>query len=103
MKIQYVSDVTNKIYNSAQECEAAEKAFHEKQNREKIEKERAAAFRKEAADKVSKARADMLAAQKAYKEALTAFCHDYGPYHESIKPTDFDDALPTLLNLLNIL
>lgn len=105
--MKYYSEVTRTTYNTAAECIAAEKAHEAEQKREeerrqkealalKEKKEKEAAARKEAAAKVEEARKVMVEAQKAYRDALTDFCANYGTYHASLSsvhdiPTLFSD------------
>ena len=104
--MKYYSEKLNKFYNTALECEQAEFAAKEQENREKIQKERevalakekkekAIAERKAAAEKVDAARKAMTEAQSAYKKELEAFCQKYGTYHYS---TSNVKDIPTLFN-----
>lgn len=90
--LKYYSDVTNKFYDSPEEVNQAEFELKQKENLEKIRKEREAALakekkekelaeRKELASKVDEARKNYLAAQKEYREQLEGFCKKYGTYH----------------------
>lgn len=95
MAIKIYSDKTQKFYNTVDEANRAEFELKEKENLEKIRKEREAAEakakkekeaseRKDAAEKVDAARKAMVEAQKAYREELEKFCKQYGPYHFSL-------------------
>ena len=106
MAIKVYSDKTNKFYNTIEEANRAEFELKEKENREKIQKERelalakekkekALAERKAAAEVVDTARKSYLEAQKAYKKALEDFCGKYGTYHYS---TNSADEIPTLFD-----
>lgn len=96
MALKYYSDKTNKFYNTAEEANRAEFELKEKENLEKIKKEREAALAKEKkekelaerkalATKVDEARKNYLAAQKAYREELEGFCKKYGTYHYTVE------------------
>lgn len=74
---------------------AKEKALRE----EKEKKEQLAAERKADADKVEVAHKNMVAAQKAYREALDAFVEKYGSYHLSLSGAD---AIPHLFDIFNL-
>lgn len=112
MAIKIYSDKTNKFYNSVEEANRAEFELKEKENLEKIQKEREAALAKEkkekamaerkaAAEKVDHARKAYLEAQKAYRTELEQFCKTYGTYHYS---TNSADDIPSLFDFFgNIL
>lgn len=104
--MKYYSERLNKFYNTADECERAEFEAKEKENLEKIKKERelalakeqkekALAERKAAAEKVDTARKAYLEAQKTYRAELEGFCKQYGTYHYS---TNNADEIPSLFD-----
>lgn len=104
--IKIYSDKTNKFYNSVEEANRAEFELKEKENLEKIKKEREVALakqekekklaeRKAAAEVVENARKAYLEAQKAYRKALEEFCEKYGTYHYS---TNNADEIPSLFD-----
>ena len=106
MAIKIYSDKTQKFYNSVEEANRAEFELKEKENLEKIKKERelamakeqkekALAERKAAAEKVDLARKAYNEAQKNYRNELEAFCKKYGTYHYS---TNGADEVPTLFD-----
>ena len=97
--MKYYSDVLNKVFENSNDCLAAEREYLAKQEKEKLEKERAAALRKEAADRVEAARKTMEKAQSEYKKELEAFCKKYGTYHYS---TTSADGLPHLFDIFNL-
>lgn len=107
--MKYYSEKLNKFYNTADECERAEFEAKEKENLEKIKKERelalakeqkekALAERKAAAEKVDTARKEYLEAQKTYRAELEGFCKKYGTYHYS---TNNADEIPNLFDWFN--
>ena len=104
--MKYYGERTNKLYNTEKECMEAEFKAKEKENLEKIEKERALAIAKEkkekevaerkaAAESVDAARKQYVEAQKAYRQALEDFCGKYGTYHYS---TNGADDIPSLFD-----
>ena len=104
--VKIYSDKTNRFYDTVEEANRAEFELKEKENLEKIKKEREAALakqekekklaeRKEAAEGVEKARKAYLEAQKAYRKVLEDFCGKYGTYHYS---TDNADEIPSLFD-----
>jgi len=106
MALKYYSDKTNKFYDTPEEANRAEFELKEKENLEKIKKERelalakeqkekALAERKAAAEKVDAARKAYLDAQKAYRTELEGFCKQYGTYHYS---TSNADEIPSLFD-----
>ena len=109
MALKYYSDRTNKFYNTAEEANRAEFELKEKENLEKIKKERelalakeqkekAIAERKAAAEKVETARKAFNEARKAYHAELEGFCKKYGTYHYT---TDGKDDVPSLFDLFD--
>ena len=106
MAVKIYSDKTNKFYNTVEEANKAEFELKEKENLEKIQKERelalakekkekALAERKAAAEKVDTARKAMTEAQNAYRKELEAFIDKYGTYHYS---TSNPDEIPNLFD-----
>lgn len=107
--VKIYSDRTGKFYNTVDEANRAEFELKEKENLEKIAKEKAlreekekkealVAERKAMADQVEAARKEMVKAQKAYQEALNAFVKKYHTYHFSTSdPTD----IPTLFDIFD--
>ena len=106
MAIRVYSDKTQKFYNTVEEANRAEFELKEKENLEKIRKEREAAAlkekkeklaseRKAAAEVVETARKQYVEAQKAYRKALEDFCSKYGTYHYT---TNGAEDVPSLFN-----
>ena len=107
MAIRVYSDKTQKFYNTVEEANRAEFELKEKENLEKIKKEREVALAKEqkekemaerkaAAEKVETARKAYLTAQKAYHDELSAFINKYKTYHYS---TSNPDEVPSLFDI----
>lgn len=107
MAVRYYSDRLNRFFNTVEEANKAEFEAKEKENLDKIKREREealakekkekeAAERKAAAEKVEKTRKEMIAAQKAYKDALSAFVDKYHTYHFS---TSDPNEVPTLFDI----
>lgn len=104
--MKYFSEKLNRLFDSAEACQRAEFEAKEKENLEKIQKEREAAqakrekeekiaARKAAAAKVETARKAYAEAQSAYRKELEAFCKQYGTYHYS---TSNADEIPSLFD-----
>ena len=104
--VKIYSDKTNKFYNTVEEANRAEFELKEKENLEKVRKERelalakekkekAAAERKAAAEDVEAARKQYVEAQNAYRKALEDFCGKYGTYHYS---TNGAEDVPSLFD-----
>ena len=107
--VKIYSDRTNKFYNSVEEANRAEFELKEKENLEKIKKERAEAEakakkekalaeRKTAAEGVEAARKKYIEAQNAYRKALEDFCGKYGTYHYS---TTGAEDIPSLFDFFS--
>ena len=106
MAIKVYSDKTKQFYNTIQEANRAEFELKEKENLEKIQKERELALQKEQkekalaerkayAEEVEAARKAYLEAQKAYREKLEGFCKKYGTYHYTVKD---GEEIPSLFD-----
>lgn len=96
--MKYYSDITKKFYDNSEDCLAAEREFLEAQKKDEEIKKQKAAERKIAAEKVDAARQNLKIAQSAYREALEAFCKQYGSYHTTVAGND----IPTLFDVFNI-
>lgn len=108
--MKYYGERTNKLYDTEKECMEAEAQAKEKENLEKIRKERelalakeqkekAIAERKEYANRVEAARKAYLEAQKAYRTELEGFCKKYGTYHYTVKD---GEEIPSLFDWFNL-
>ena len=93
--MKYYSDVTKKFYNTVEDCEREEKQVIKQEEEKKLAEQRKNEARANAAKSVEEKRLVMVKAQKDYKEALEAFCKQYGSYHFTSK--SFDD-IPHLFN-----
>lgn len=82
--VRYYSDVTKLLYETAEECEKAEKEFRAEQERKKAEALQKSNDRKDAAKKVENAYNALIAARKAYQDELSKFCKQYGTFHLSV-------------------
>lgn len=107
--MKYYGERTNKLYDTEKECLDAEFKAKEKENLEKIEKERALAVAKEKKEKevaerkalaaeVDAARKALTEAQKNYHDKLAAFVDKYHTYHYS---TSDPDEVPTLFDVFS--
>ena len=97
----YFSEITNKKYQTMEECQKAEKEAINAQEKVKLAEEKRTAERKEHACKVEEARKKMVSAQHEYQEALSSFVKKYGTYHLSLTGKDAEKAVPSLFDLLN--
>lgn len=89
--MRYYSDLTQRMYNSAEECEKAEIELKKAEEKKAKEIEQKTAARKEKAAKVDAAYKALCEARKNYEKVLSDFCKDYGAYHKTIKKDDFID------------
>ena len=90
--MKYYSELTNKVYDTPELLEEAEKEVLEANK----EKERKLAERAERAKAVENAFSEAQEARKEADKLLSEFCKDYGSFHTTIKePTNalgwFDD------------
>lgn len=102
--MKFYSDMTKKLYDTeealvvAEKEMAAEEARKEEEARKAKEaEEKKKSERKTRADEIEKAYQEMTAAQKKYKDLVSAFVRDYKTYHYS---TSSADGLPTLFRSL---
>ena len=95
--MKFYSEVTKKFYDTVEDCENAEVAVKKAEAEKVAQKKKLAENRANRAKEVENLRKNMVAAQKAYKEALEAFVKDYGTYHFS---TSSFDELPHLFSFL---
>lgn len=97
--MKYWSEKTRTLYDSAEACQKAEFEAKEKENRERILKEREArekkekeealiAQRKVRAAEIEEARKTMVDAQNNYRKLLEEFTKDYGSYHYTSHSTE---------------
>ena len=100
--MKYVDEYTNKMYDNANDCIAAEKEYVAMKQKKQQEQEQKAAERKARAAEVEEARKAMNTAQHKYHEVLEAFIKDYGSYHLSLKGEDAENFIvPTLFDFFN--
>lgn len=95
--MKYLSEKTNKAYNSVDELKAAEKVFDAKQAQ--IEKKNSE--RKARAKEVEDAYKATLEARDNYNKLLDKFIKDYGTYHYSISTTDASRVNDIFDNVFN--
>lgn len=103
--MKFYSEYTQKNYNTAEECLAAEKLYKEEQAKAKVEQEKYSATRKARAAEVDSAYQTLIKAEKAYMELRTKFIKDYGSYHMSfnnkdLHPVSFSALVNPLFDLL---
>lgn len=97
--MQYYSEKLQKLYNTAEECEAAEKEQAERIAAEKAKKEKLANERKMRAKEVEEALDEVRKAREHYDEVLKKFCKDYGTYHFSWSS---DETFPSIFDFLGL-
>lgn len=90
---RYYSDITNKLYDSMDDLEKAEKKTIAEREEKKAKEQKRADERKARAQEVDDLRKAYVDARKAYSEALEKFCKDYGTYHTSISTDNLFDFL----------
>ena len=111
--MKYWSEKLQKLYDIAEACQKAEFEAKEKENRDRILKEREAREKKEKQEKlaverktkaaeVEEARKAMVAAQRKYKEVLSAFNEQFGPFHLSLTGENVKEVFPTLFDLFDL-
>ena len=107
--MKYFSEKLNKVFDTPEACQCAEFEAKEAENRQKILAERKAAEEKERKEKeaeerktmaadIEEKRKAMVAAQKAYSNAIDQFTKRWGSYHYS---SNSADDIPMLFKLFN--
>ena len=94
--MRYISDKTGKVYKTAEDCLAAEKAFDAEQAEKELAKKQKEETRAKRAKEVEdeyKAYAD---ARKSYNDLVAKFVKDYGSFHMTLK--NDNDVFKTLLD-----
>ena len=76
--MRYISDKTNKVYDSVEELEKAEKKFDDAVNAEKVREAQKESRQKEIED-----------ARNKYYELLEKYEKDYPESHARLSPLDF--------------
>lgn len=90
---RYYSDITNKLYDSMDDLEEAEKKIITKREEKRVAEQRRADERKVRAQEIDELQKTYVEARKAYTEALEKFCNDYGTFHTSISSDNLFDFL----------
>ena len=94
--MKFYSEMLDKLYDNAAECEKAEKAAVEEKERKAKEAEKKANERQARAAEVEEAMKAAAEAVDKYRKLLQEFCQDYGAFHYSIR-----DNRHNLLSLLD--
>lgn len=87
--MQFYSEITKKLYDSAEECQKAEETLVNAQ-KEKTER------RKNKAKLVDEKRKAYEAARKEYHQVLDDFCKEFGSYHFTYNSKDESDVATLL-------
>ena len=85
MITKYYSEKTKKYYSTKEDCVAAEKEYDSAHEAEIKERE----ARKKDADKVQEAYNALVAARKAYEDAVSDFTNKHSGYRITISSGDF--------------
>lgn len=93
--MKFYSDILNKVFDTEKECVSAEKKYIAEQEAKKSAEKKKNEERAVAAKRVEAAQKAMREAQTAYRKELEAFCDKYGTYHYS---TDSFDGVPHLFS-----
>ena len=94
--MKFYSEMLDKFYDNAAECEKAEKKAAEEKERKAKEAEKKANERQARAAEVEEAIHAAAEALDKYHKLLEEFCRDYGAFHYSIRDNKHD-----LLSLLD--
>lgn len=92
--MKYISELTNKIYDTIEECEKADKALLAERAAAEEKRKAREAEKQTRQKEVEQAYTDLAAARKHYDELRDAFLKDYGTLHMSFNKTgkNIDDA-----------
>lgn len=77
---RYYSDITNKLYDSMDDLEEAEKKIIAKREEKRVAEQKRADERELCAQEIDELQKTYVDARKAYTEALEKFCNDYGTF-----------------------
>ncbi len=91
--MKYYSDLTQKFYESEQECKAAEDKALAAQKKAEEAAAKKSQERKARAEEIDASFNRMKAAQEEYRKLLYAFVKDYGSYHKSYSVDGLKDWL----------
>lgn len=90
--MKYLSEITKKVYETPEECAAAEKAWEERQAKLKAEREAAAQERKERAAEVEAAYKKAEESERIahidrqnYLKLRNKFVDDFGSFHMTVQ------------------
>ena len=83
--MKYFSDVTNKVYETVEQLETAEKQLIEQKKAKELAETKKKEEREARAKEVDAAIKAAVAAQKEATTKLNAFCKDYGVFHTSVE------------------
>ena len=98
--MRFYSDVCNKLFESQEELEKAEKALVQKNDEEAKKK----AERKADADKIQAAYDKVIEDCKEYNKLVNEFVKKYGSYHKTINtPIKFSDVFDSFWDIISML
>ena len=95
----YVSELTGKRYKTAEECEKADLAYQQAQEKAKQAAEAAASERSKDAKALEETYKELVAVREKYSKQLDAFIDKYGSYHMTYNRNSADDLLETFLRI----
>lgn len=88
--MKYYSDLTKKLYDTAEACAEEEAALLKKRQEEEAAAAKKSQERKARAEAIDASYEKMVAAQKEYSQLVSDFVKDYGAYHKTYSNTDND-------------
>ena len=86
--MKYYSDLTHKLYETAEALEAEELKIHHAEEEKRKAKEEAERKAKEVKENRAAAAKEVEEAYKAYMKKLNDFCEKYGAFHMTLKGDD---------------
>ena len=89
--MKYYSEMLNKCYDSAADCQKAEDEYEMKKAAEEAHAKQLAATRKERAKAIEESYKKVVEARQEYKKLVDEFTRDYGSFHMSIKGDNLAD------------
>ena len=100
MKKIYCNEYTDELFDTEEKAAESERKYLEaKAAKEKAEAERKAALEKKNSERAARAK-EVEDKRKAYIEALSNFCKDYGAYHMSVKDVNPLSLIDTFFDLI---
>lgn len=95
--MKYISELTNKIYDTVEECEKADKQVLAERAAAEEKRKARAAEKQARQEEIEKAYENLTNARKTYDELRNAFVKDYGSFHMTFNRNNEFESLDDLI------